>query len=122
MYTRLLMFKTIDEYISTFPQHVQEKLQVLRETIRKAAPTATEAISYQMPTYKLNGNLVHFAGYEKHIGLYPAPSGITAFESELAPYRHAKGSVQFPLHEPLPLELITKIVTFRVKQNNAKQK
>lgn len=116
------MFKTIDEYISTFPQHVQEKLQVLRETIRKAAPTATEAISYQMPTYKLNGNLVHFAGYEEHIGLYPAPSGITAFESELAPYRHAKGSVQFPLHEPLPLELITKIVTFRVKENNAKQK
>ncbi len=116
------MFKTIDEYISSFPKNVQEKLQVLRNTIKKAAPTATEAISYQMPTYKLNGNLVHFAAYEKHIGLYPAPSGISAFENELTPYTHAKGSVQFPLDKPLPLKLITKIVTFRVQENEQKSR
>nr|WKN35245.1 DUF1801 domain-containing protein [Tunicatimonas sp. TK19036] len=113
---------TVDEYISMFPEDIQLKLQQLRQTVRETVPEAEEVISYAMPTYKLHGNLVHFAAFKKHIGFYPAPSGITAFQDELAPYRRAKGSVQFPLSEPLPLKLIQKIVKHRVKENLAKTK
>jgi uncharacterized protein YdhG (YjbR/CyaY superfamily) len=110
------MYKNIDEYIAAFPAEVQEKLQKLRKIIRQSAPEAVETMSYQMPTFKLKKNLVHFAAYENHIGFYPAPSGIEAFKNELAGYKHDKGSVQFKLSDPLPAELIRKIVEFRVKE------
>ncbi|MFL7839516.1 MAG: iron chaperone [Candidatus Promineifilaceae bacterium] len=109
-------FQTIDEYISTFPENVQHILQDLRQTIKEAAPQAQEAISYQMPTFKLNGNLVHFAAYNSHIGFYPAPSGIEAFKEDLAPYKSSKGAVQFPLDQPIPFDLVSKIVQFRVTE------
>jgi uncharacterized protein YdhG (YjbR/CyaY superfamily) len=115
-------FKSIDEYIEAFPPDIQAVLQELRATIRAAAPDASEKISYQMPTFYLEGNLVHFAAYPKHIGFYPAPSGIEAFRDELARYKGAKGSVQFPLGEPLPLNLIARIVEFRVQENLARAK
>ena len=114
--------KNIDEYIAACPADVQAKLQEMRATIKQAAPDAEEAISYQMPTFKLNGNLVHFAAFKSHIGFYPVPSGIEAFKKELAVYKQGKGSVQFPLDQPLPLKLITRIVKFRVKENAAKAK
>jgi len=115
-------FKTIDEYIKTFPEDVQAVLQKMRQTIRKAAPQAEEAISYQMPTFKLKGrNLVHFAGYKHHVGFYPVPSGIDAFERELSPYKQGKGSVQFPLDRPVPYDLVRKIVIFRMKENLARK-
>jgi uncharacterized protein YdhG (YjbR/CyaY superfamily) len=114
--------ETIDAYIAGFPENVQEILQQIRKTIQKAAPDAKEAISYAMPTFKLNGNLVHFAAYKNHIGLYPAPQGIEAFKKELSVYKGAKGSVQFPLDQPMPLALITKIVKFRVAQSLEKKK
>lgn len=107
---------TIDEYIAGFPADVQEHLHQIRETIKSTAPTATEKISYGMPTFHLNGNLIHFAGYKKHIGLYPAPQGIEAFKDELAVYKGAKGSVQFPLDKPMPLDLIARITKYRVAQ------
>lgn len=107
----------VDEYISMFPNEVQKKLNGVRETIRKAAPEAEETINYQIPTYKLNGNLVHFAGFKKHIGFYPAPSGIEKFKDELSIFKGAKGSVQFPIDKPLPLDLIKRIVKFRVQEN-----
>ncbi|WP_434752847.1 iron chaperone [Paenibacillus amylolyticus] len=107
----------VDEYIDAFPTDVQLKLQMLRQIIRDAAPLAEEKISYKMPTYAQHGNLVHFAAYTKHIGLYPAPSGILAFKEQLSRYKGAKGSVQFPLDEPLPESLIREIVEFRVKEN-----
>jgi len=110
-------FTTTDEYIAQFPPDVREILQNLRAVIKEAAPEATEKISYQMPTFYLNGNLVHFAAYARHIGFYPAPSGIEAFKEELSPYKGAKGSVQFPLDKPLPMDLITGIVRFRVSEN-----
>jgi len=109
--------KSIDEYIAAFPGEIQKRLQELRSTIRKAAPQAEETINYAIPTFTLNGNLVHFAGFKNHIGFYPAPSGIEAFKKELSVYEGAKGSVQFPLEKPLPLALVTKIVKFRVKEN-----
>lgn len=112
--------KTIDEYISTFPKPVQSLLQQVRQTIHKAAPEAEEAISYAIPTFKLNGNLVHFAAFKNHIGFYPAPTGLKEFEKDLSPYMQGKGSVQFPLDQPLPMALITKIVKFRAEQNRAK--
>jgi len=112
-----LIFKDIDSYIGSFPPEVQELLNQLRSAIRKAAPEAEETINYSIPTYKLNGNLVHFAGYKNHIGFYPAPSGIEAFKDELAAYGGAKGSVKLPVDKPLPLELITRIVRFRVEEN-----
>lgn len=115
-------FKTIDEYIDSFPEHIQKKLEELRNVIREQVPEAQEKISYQMPTFFLNGNLVHFAAHSKHIGLYPTPSGIDAFKSELSKYKNAKGSVQFPMEEPLPIELIKKIVRFRVEENVKKKK
>lgn len=111
-------FKTMDEYIKTFPKDVQGILEKMRQTIRKVAPEATEAISYQMPTFKLNGkNLVHFAAFKNHIGFYPIPSGIEAFKKELSPYKQGKGSVQFPIDRPIPYDLVKKIVIFRVKEN-----
>jgi uncharacterized protein YdhG (YjbR/CyaY superfamily) len=109
--------KDMDEYIAGFPEDVQEILQKVRMTIREAAPEAEETINYQIPTFTLKGNLVHFAGYKKHIGFYPAPSGIEKFENELSAYQGAKGSVKFPLDEPIPYDLITKIVAFRVEEN-----
>ncbi len=112
----------VDKYIEGFPVEVQQMLQQMRETIRKAAPEAGEIISYGMPSYKFNGLLVHFAGYKNHIGFYPAPSGILAFKKELSVYKGAKGSVQFPLDKPLPLELISQIIEFRVIENLEKAK
>jgi uncharacterized protein YdhG (YjbR/CyaY superfamily) len=114
--------QNIDEYLSTFPTDVKAKLETLRATIRKAAPKAEEAISYMMPTFKLNGNLVHFAGYKSHIGFYPGAAGITSFLKELKGYETSKGTVQFPLDKPLPLKLVTTIVKFRVEQNMEKVK
>ena len=110
-------FETIDEYITIFPKNVQDILEKLRKVIRKSAPEAEETISYGMPTFKLNGNLVHFAAYKNHIGFYPTPSGIEAFKKELSQYKSAKGSVQFPIDKPIPLDLVEKIVIFRVKEN-----
>jgi uncharacterized protein YdhG (YjbR/CyaY superfamily) len=112
--------KTIDEYIAGFPPEVQVILQKIRLTIRKAAPGAEETISYQMPTFAQHGNLVHFAAFKNHIGFYPVPSGIEQFKQELAVYQQGKGSVQFPLDQPIPYTLISKIVKFRVKENAAK--
>jgi uncharacterized protein YdhG (YjbR/CyaY superfamily) len=115
-------FKTIDGYIRTFPKDVQEILQRVRQTIQAAAPQAKEAISYQMPTFKLNGNLVHFAAWKNHIGFYATPSGNQAFQKELSKYDGAKGSIQFPLDEPIPYTLIRKMVIYRVKENLKKKK
>jgi len=109
--------KTIDEYIAGFPNDVQEILEKVRMTIRKAAPDAEETIKYQMPTFTLEGNLVSFAAYKKHIGLYPAPSGTDEFNKELSQYKAAKSTVRFPLDEPIPFDLISKIVKLRVKKN-----
>ena len=109
--------KNIDDYIATFPKDVQAKLQKIRATIQKAAPKAEEAIKYQIPTFTLNGNLVHFAAFKNHIGFYPAPSGIEAFKKELAPYETGKGTLRFSLDEPIPFALITKVVKYRVKKN-----
>jgi uncharacterized protein YdhG (YjbR/CyaY superfamily) len=113
---------TIDEYIAGFPKLIQEKLKSLRHTIQQAAPEAEEAIKYSLPTFVLNGNLVHFGAYKSHIGFYPAPSGILAFKKELAKYKSSKGAVQFPLNEALPLTLIARIVRRRVSENKLKQK
>lgn len=110
-------YESVDQYISAYAPEVQEILQTLRKVIREAAPEAEEKISYQMPTFFLHKNLVHFAAFKNHIGFYPAPQGIEAFKEELAKYKGAKGSVQFPIHEPLPYELITRIVKFRVEEN-----
>lgn len=115
-------YKTIDQYIQSFPEDVQVILEKIRQTIRKAAPEATEAISYQMPAFKLNGNLVWFAAFKNHIGFYPVPSGIEAFKEEVSPYVAGKGTLQFPLDKPIPYDLIAKIVTFRAKENLAKTK
>jgi uncharacterized protein YdhG (YjbR/CyaY superfamily) len=113
-------YNTIDEYIATFPDDIQKKLKEVRAVIKAAAPEASEKISYQMPTFFLFGNLVHFAAFKNHIGFYPAPRGIEEFQKELSVYKGAKGSVQFPLDQPMPLDLISRIVKFRVKDNLAK--
>jgi uncharacterized protein YdhG (YjbR/CyaY superfamily) len=113
-------FNTVDEYIMQFPNEIQEILQELRRLVKDAAPEAEEKISYLMPTFYLNGILVHFAAYKKHIGFYPAPTGIEAFKDELSNYKNAKGSVQFPINKPMPLDLIRKIVEFRVSENRNK--
>ena len=112
--------KNIDEYIAGFPRDVQEILQEIRVNIKKAAPDAEEAIKYQVPTFVLNGNLVHFAAFQKHIGFYPTPSAIQEFKDELSSYESAKGSVQFPLDKSVPFSLIRKIVKFRVMETRAK--
>jgi uncharacterized protein YdhG (YjbR/CyaY superfamily) len=111
---------TIDEYIRGCPRDVRKKLSDLRATIRRAAPDAVEKISYRMPTFFQKKNLVHFAAYDHHIGFYPAASGIAAFKDEMAGYVTSKGAVQFPLGEALPLKLVTRVVKFRVAENEAK--
>ncbi|CRK83053.1 iron chaperone [Neobacillus massiliamazoniensis] len=112
-----ISFKTIDEYILQFPIEVQEILKTIRKVIKEAAPDAKEKISYQMPAFVLNGTLVYFAAFKNHIGFFPTSSGINAFKKELSEYKGGKGSVQFPLDKPIPYELISKIVTFRVAEN-----
>ena len=109
--------KNIDDYIAGFPLDVQRILQKVRATIKEAAPDAEEAISYQMPTFRLEGNLVHFAAFKNHIGLYPTPSGTERFRKELSSYETGKGSIRFPLDKPIPYDLIAKIVKFRVREN-----
>ncbi len=113
-------FNTIDEYIATFPEETQKLLGQVRAAVRQAAPDATEKISYQMPTFFLNGNLVHFAAYKNHIGFYPTANGIAEFEPELSVYKRAKGSVQFPINQPLPLDLIGRMVKYRAAENAKK--
>jgi len=112
--------KTIDEYIAGFSPDVQEILEKIRVTVRNAAPDAQETISYGMPTFTLNGYLVYFAAYKKHIGFYPAPIGIEEFKDEIAEYESGKGTLQFPLDKPIPYDLISKIVSFRVQEKLAK--
>lgn len=108
---------TIDEYISEFPPDTQALLEEIRSMVREVAPDAVEAIAYAIPTFDVNGkHLVHFAGYAHHVGLYPTPSGMTAFEQELAPFRAGKGSARFPLDKPLPADLIRRIVAFRLSE------
>ena len=114
-------YRTIDEYLQTLPSNAQSKLKQLRSLIRRIAPEAQEKISYQMPTFYFNGNLVHFAAYANHIGFYPTPSGIENFKKELSKYKYSKGAVQFPLNEPLPVKIIERIVKFRVKENSKKK-
>lgn len=114
--------KTVDEYIAGAPPEVQERLQKIRATIRKAAPDATEAIAYGMPTCRLEGNLVHFAAFKDHLSFFPTASGREHFGEELAAYKGAKGTVQFPLDKPIPYALIAKITRFRVKENLARAK
>lgn len=112
----------IDEYIGAFPNDVQEILEKVRMTIQKAAPDATEKISYSMPAFEQNGIVVYFAAFKNHIGLYALPTGHEAFKEELSQYKSGKGSVQFPFTKPMPYDLITKIVKFRVKENLEKAK
>ena len=109
--------KTMDDYIKNCPQPARERLETIRRLVRDMAPEATEKISYQMPTFYLNGNLVHFAAFAKHIGFYRTPSGIDEFKEELSKYKNGKGSVQFPLDERLPIELIKRIVKYRIERN-----
>lgn len=110
-------FSTIDDYIQSMPEAVQDRLQAIRAAIKKAVPEAQETISYQMPTFTYYGNLLHFAAYAHHIGLYPTPSGVEAFKNELAPYKQGKGSVQFPLDREVPLVLIENIAKYRAEEN-----
>lgn len=114
--------KNIDEYIAHFPTDVQTMLEQVRATIKEAAPDARETIKYAMPTFMLNGNLVHFAAFKNHIGFYATPTGNEAFKKDLSGYKTAKGSIQFPLDRPMPLPLLSKIVKFRVKENLEKSK
>jgi uncharacterized protein YdhG (YjbR/CyaY superfamily) len=113
--------KTIDKYIANFPAETREILEQIRTTIRKIVPEATEAMKYGIPTFVLNENLVHFAAYPNHIGFYPTPSAVKAFKGDLSKYKTSKGAIQFPVDEPMPLDLITKIVKFRVSQNLAEK-
>lgn len=114
--------ETIDEYIAGFPADLQKILAKVRSTIRKAAPDAREKIGYGIPTFTLHGNLVHFAAFKEHLGFYPGSSGIEKFKPELSAYGSGKGSVRFPLDEPIPYDLIARIVTFRVQENLGKGK
>lgn len=115
-------FQTIDEYVKTFPKNIQKILGTVRQVIKKSAPVAEEAISYQIPTFKLNGNLVHFAAFKNHIGFYPGAEAVKIFQEEIASYKSSKGAIQFPIDKPMPLTLIRKIVEYRVKVNSAKTK
>lgn len=112
--------KSIDEYILQYPQEIQEILKTLRKVIKESAPNAEEKISYRMPTFVLNGNLVHFAAFKNHIGFYPTPSGIHTFQQELSGYKTSKGAIQFPIGKPIPYGLISEIVKFRVAENQSK--
>jgi uncharacterized protein YdhG (YjbR/CyaY superfamily) len=107
----------VDKYIAGFPTDVQMILEKIRKTIQKAAPDAKETIKYQIPTFTLNGNLVHFAAYKNHIGFYPAPGGIVEFKDELSKYERSKGTIRFPLNKSIPYRLISRIVKYRVKEN-----
>lgn len=110
-------YPNIDAYIAVYPAEVQTKLRKMREIVLVAAPEATEAISYGMPTFKLHGNLLHFAAYAHHIGFYPTPSGINAFRGELSSYKTSKGAIQFPLDQPVPYDLVKKITEYRVRES-----
>ncbi len=110
-------YTSIDEYIATFPAEIQMKLEEVRATIKAAAPEAQEKFSYQMPTFYLYGNLIHFAAFKNHIGLFPAPSGVEAFKDELSQYATSKGTIRLPHDKPLPLDLISKITKYRVAEN-----
>ena len=115
-------FRTIDEYIDTFPEDVQQILETIRQTVKRAAPDSTETISYQMPTFKWNGeSLIHFGAWKHHIGLYPIPAGTAEFDKELAPYVTGKGTVRFLIREPIPHNLVHAMVTFRMKAIAAQQ-
>ena len=114
--------RTIDEYIARYPLEVRRMLSQIRETVRAAAPDAEEAISYQIPTFRDDGNLVHFAAWKKHVSFYPTSSGISRFAKELSAYVLSRGTVQFPLDRPLPVGLISRMVKFRVKENRARAK
>lgn len=120
MQNQRVAYRSIDEYIAAFPDDVQAILQSLRATIRAVAPEAEERISYQIPTFMLHGYLVHFAAYKEHIGFYPTSSGVQAFAHELADYEGTKGTIRFPLSRPLPMDLIRRIVAFRVAENLAR--
>ncbi len=113
-------FKTVDEYIASFPPNIQAILQELRRVIHEAAPQAEETISYQMPAFKQGGVLVYFAAFRDHIGFFPTASGVEAFKNKILAYKTSKGTIQFPLDQPLPLDLIKEIVQFRVKENLSK--
>jgi uncharacterized protein YdhG (YjbR/CyaY superfamily) len=115
-------FKTVDDYIATFPASTRKILQQVRTTIKTAAPQAEDVISYNMPASKLHGILVYYAAYEKHIGFYPTASGIKVFEDQLGDYKCSKGAIQFPIDKPMPVDLIIKIVKFRVKETQEKEK
>jgi uncharacterized protein YdhG (YjbR/CyaY superfamily) len=114
--------KNIDDYIELYPKEVRRLLKQMRQVIKKAAPHAGEKISYRIPTFTLNGNLVHFAAFKNHISFFPTSSGITAFEKELSAYKTSRGTVQFPLDKPLPFTLVSRIVKFRVKESKARKK
>jgi uncharacterized protein YdhG (YjbR/CyaY superfamily) len=114
-------FATIDEYIASFPPDIREILEKIRETIQKTVPDATEAIAYGIPTFRLNGNLVHFAAFKHHIGFFPTSSGIAAFRNELSSYTTSKGTVQFPLDKPIPYELVEAIALYRAAENRKKK-
>jgi len=116
-------FKTIDEYIASFPPDIQEKLRNIRAVIRKAAPDAEEAIRYGIPTFRLNGhNLVHFAAFKDHLSFFPTPSGVAKFQEELSPYKLSKGTIQFPLDKPVPYDLVERIARFRADENREYRK
>lgn len=115
-----MAIQSIDEYISEFPEDIQSLMKKLRATIKKAVPEATEKISWQMPTFYLKGNLIHFAGHKRHIGLYPGIEAMEAFKDELITYKTTKGGIQLPYDKPLPLSLVSKIVKFNVKRNTKK--
>lgn len=117
-----VVFKNIDEYIKSYPENIQIILQKVRTSIKEAAPNAIEKISWQMPTFVLNGNLVHFAMHKNHVGFYPGESGISHFIDEISQYKFGKGSVQFPISNPMPYDLIKRIVEFRVKENMQKSR
>jgi uncharacterized protein YdhG (YjbR/CyaY superfamily) len=114
-------FATIDEYIASFPPEIREILEKIRSTIRKTVPDATEAIAYGIPTFRLNGNLVHFAAFKNHIGFFPTSSGIAAFRNELSSYTTSKGTVQFPLDMPIPYDLVEAITVYRAAENRKKK-
>jgi len=118
---RMQNYTSIDEYIGTFPEEMQKVLKTIRQTIQKAAPEATEKISYGIPTFVHHGNLVHFAAYKDHYSFFPASSGINAFKKELGNHVTGKGTASFPLDKPLPLDLITKITEYRVKENEKRK-
>ncbi len=122
MIERGKQIKTIDEYISMFPENVQNNLEKLRQTIKESAPGAEEAISYRIPTFKLNGSLVHFAAFKNHIAFFPTSSGREAFKKELSQYKGGKGTIQFPFDEPIPFDLVKRIVKYRVKECLNKKK